>query len=395
MSAGQIADSSSLGAIKVVVVCAALKIARSMSIRLLLLLALCCGPSAMRGETHSPVINSFSDPVLVSPPGLATPPRLLTRGPIKYPGYLINRFVYLRGDVVFDLLIDPLGQVAEAKLISTTHPAFLAPALASIVTSTFSPAWDGRPTVGHITVMSSFDVQNWRTKNSMGVPPDTYPRKPKGLPPEYDYDVAPVLTSFFWPVYPRELLVSKTAGSAAVRYTINAEGVVIATEVLSASKPEFGGALAAALETWHFTPAIRGKFQVATQLVQTEQFSSWAHMRPKEETRIVRALRKGRAFPAPSALDRPLWPVFRPAPRYPANLDRERVTGSAVIEFIVSKQGEAMLPRIVHATRAEFGWAAATAVSYWYFRPPQLKGKPTDVVTQVEIDFRPPPTGKG
>ena len=89
-------------------------------------------------------------------------------------------------------------------------------------------------------------------------------------------------------------------------------------------------------------------------------------------------------------LDEKLTPLYRVAPGYPAALRADKPSGEATVEFVIDRDGRARLPRIVAATREEFGWAAATAVAQWLFRPPLRGGAPVEVKVQIPFNFTPP-----
>ncbi len=60
------------------------------------------------------------------------------------------------------------------------------------------------------------------------------------------------------------------------------------------------------------------------------------------------------------------------------------------LEVIVDRDGRVRLPHIRSATRPEFGWAAATAVSQWLFETPLKDGKPVDVRVVIPVKFTVP-----
>ncbi|NOU20985.1 MAG: hypothetical protein HOO93_04210 [Methyloglobulus sp.] len=57
---------------------------------------------------------------------------------------------------------------------------------------------------------------------------------------------------------------------------------------------------------------------------------------------------------------------------------------------IVAEQGMVQLPRILTASKPEFGWAAATAVKRWLFEPPMKAGKPVNARLVMPFDFKAP-----
>lgn len=78
---------------------------------------------------------------------------------------------------------------------------------------------------------------------------------------------------------------------------------------------------------------------------------------------------------------------FQAAPSYPFELRKARVSGEALVEFIVTANGTVRDPRVVKATHAEFGDAAVAAVHKWQFHPGMLNGKPVDTKMIVPLVF--------
>ena len=75
------------------------------------------------------------------------------------------------------------------------------------------------------------------------------------------------------------------------------------------------------------------------------------------------------------------------APIYPADLQRQGVTGSVTMTFVLAADG---IPRditVVSATRQEFADAALTAVRSWRYRPARLKGQVVEMTFNQTIPF--------
>jgi TonB family protein len=85
-------------------------------------------------------------------------------------------------------------------------------------------------------------------------------------------------------------------------------------------------------------------------------------------------------------------PTFRVPPELPEALKKSGEVATAQIEIIIDPSGRARLPRILEATRDDFGWAAATAASRWIFQPALKDGQP--VYLRVIIPFKFSPTKK-
>lgn len=62
-------------------------------------------------------------------------------------------------------------------------------------------------------------------------------------------------------------------------------------------------------------------------------------------------------------------------PVYPLELRQKKVTGYAVIRFIVDKAGKVRDPVVFKATNEAFGRAALIAVSQWTFKPGLRNGR--------------------
>ncbi len=166
-----------------------------------------------------------------------------------------------------------------------------------------------------------------------------------------------------------------------------------AVKLREATEPDFGRALVAALETWGFNPAKEeGRTVTMPMLLRVEFKAVPAGKESAEDPveRLVAALR-AKQVGLSKGLDEKLTPIYRMPPAYPAAFaDGEQPAGTAVIEFVIDRDGRARLPRIVSASREEFGWSAATAVSQWVFKAPRRNGQPVDVLVQIPFDFGAP-----
>lgn len=73
--------------------------------------------------------------------------------------------------------------------------------------------------------------------------------------PEAACDTLPELLDGYAPVYPARALMEGVTGQAAVVFTVDEEGRTTGIRAESATIPEFGEAVVAALERWRFRPA--------------------------------------------------------------------------------------------------------------------------------------------
>ena len=86
-------------------------------------------------------------------------------------------------------------------------------------------------------------------------------------------------------------------------------------------------------------------------------------------------------------LDRVPRAMAQPAPRYPDELRRASVEGSATVEFIVGIDGHVMSAEAVKWTHREFASAAVDAVLHWKFEPGTIDGRKVRFRMAIPIQF--------
>jgi TonB family protein len=358
-------------------------------------------------DAGRPVACSMDAPVEFSPaggarkgkPGMVPPPNQTPqpspRVPAKtnaaytadYPDSLLDR--KLSGFVRFECTVTPGGHATAVRVLSSTHADFVLPALRSLDRWEFTPGMQGDlPVESKIEGDLTFDATAAGPAEVLAA---NHITSPDGTAPAAHPEPRVVAD----PVWPFELLEKGEAGSASVLYTVDEEGHPRDVQVQSATKPEFGEALAAAAEACVFLRAFEGGHAVSVPLLQRAEFAAVSPDAADGADPVSRLLAALRVKPigGPQGLDERLTPVYRVAPEYPGALRRKgRPAGKALIEFIIDRDGRARLPRIVSATAEEFGWSAATAVSQWIFKPPLRSGQPVDVSVRIPFDFKSPPT---
>lgn len=184
------------------------------------------------------------DQILQLAPRTSPQPRATPEG--EYPGVLQSR--QLEGAVAFRCRVSPEGRVLQTRILDATHADFVVPALAALEQWEFSPAMQGDlPVEADVEARINFTT-------IVGKPADVLAANgitaPDGRPP----DVTPELMVATDPVWPAERLLQGEGGSATVEFTVRERGAVRNVRMIEASHPEFGYALAAAVETWHFSP---------------------------------------------------------------------------------------------------------------------------------------------
>jgi TonB family protein len=312
-----------------------------------------------------------------------------------YPPSLEPR--QLNGEVLFEVALDAEGKVLGIKLVAANNPGFVKIARDAVAAWKFQPARQGDlPVKSSVSVPVHYSL--WAPAFAEGIPTQLAAngfalRPSAGESAQHLCDRPPEIWAMADPVYPFELLSSGQSGEAKVDFTVNSQGNVEDIAVRSASQPALAQSVVAALEATNFKPALREGRTVAVPL--TRKFSvgpppEVAADNEPEDAALIRRIKAGEVIPSPKDLDAKLKPLWRLPPQYPQALRAEGAAGSAEIEFILDREGRCRLPRIISATREEFGWAAATAVSLWVFEPPLKGGQPIDIRIRVSLNFPAP-----
>ncbi len=89
----------------------------------------------------------------------------------------------------------------------------------------------------------------------------------------------------------------------------------------------------------------------------------------------------------PSMLDQQPVARHQARPVYPADLRREGIEGSAVVDFIVDTDGNVRNATAIRSTNPEFGASAVSAVSRWIFTPGRKANRAVFTHLQVPIEF--------
>lgn len=293
------------------------------------------------------------------------------------------------GEGIVRFVIDADGRLSCCEVVAQTAPEFGRAALEAVRRWRAQPGLiGGRPVdtrwqVPIVFVLNEGNIDREATAFMYGFPA----KVPAKLPAEFRYDTQPQAEDTPAPIYPYDDWIKHRAGSAEAAYVIDPAGRLRELQIFAASSPEFGRALAAAIERWKFKPATRGGKPCFAPARLKFSFNLYV---PDDapENRLRKVVLENPAVLAKlSDLDHPLQPLNRVAPRYPFALAADGRAGQAVVECIVDREGWVRLPRMVSATREEFGWAAAAALAEWRFAVPVVKGQPADVVVQVPFEF--------
>jgi TonB family protein len=80
-------------------------------------------------------------------------------------------------------------------------------------------------------------------------------------------------------------------------------------------------------------------------------------------------------------------PLYKVDPKYPPAALRHRIQGTVRFEALIGKDGYVERLRLLsgHALLVR---AAREAARQWVYRPTLLRGKPTRVITEIEVEFQ-------
>lgn len=197
--------------------------------------------------------------------------------------------------------------------------------------------------------------------------------------------VQPVARVQTRPAYPFELRRKGISGEAIVEFIVKADGTVANAHAVRATQPAFGDSAVAAVQRWVFRPGKIDGVAVNTRMVVPMVFSLSQNMPPpppKPEHVVV----TGPVYSLRDVSKQPIA-ISQTKPVYPFALRKGGVSGQAVMEFVVTKEGFVANARIIEATHEEFGQSAAAAVSSWFFKPGTLNGEPVNVRMVVPMVF--------
>lgn len=333
-----------------------------------------------------PIATELVMPVLCEPPLRAeaaqhVPPKALKRSEPDYP-YAMRRF-RLEGRVQIEFVVDTTGKPQNPVISESSNPAFDEPALAALREWTFQPATvDGRPVKARLRQEIRFHM------NEGGDEPFSIQKTDQAkIPEEWRHDTEPKIRGVQLPVYPYALRAADVRGTAQATMIIDPTGRVVAVAGIKADRPEFGQALAAALEGFQFDPALRAGKPVKSLLKFEQKFNSRELGDEPGDWLLADEKKHPERIVSAAKLDSPLKPVSRRAPIFPVTVAEGVTSGTAMIEFLIGKDGHVRLPRIVDATDPAFGYAAVQAAATWWFEPPTVQGKEVVVRVRIPIEF--------
>ncbi|WP_236919065.1 energy transducer TonB [Ereboglobus luteus] len=281
-------------------------------------------------------------------------------------------------------------------MLDSTHPDFVRRSEAKFKEWKFEPAKQGDLALPGKT-RASLEFSAWGERQKNETDTDVFTMAPpEGVSIDSYCEKEPERVIMVDPVFPYELATTGKSGEAVVRFTVSDTNKIRDIEVLSASDPECGRSLVAALEGSYIKAGTKTLKPASLRMTWRHVFkqppaepviNANGEIAESSEMRMIRHLANGNEVLGARGLDGRPRPVWRAAPVPPRAFAGKEVKGETTIEFIIDREGRACLPRIVQASHPEFGWAAVTALNQWVFDPLTRGGQPTEARVRVPFSF--------
>ncbi|AWI10373.1 hypothetical protein CKA38_14900 [Ereboglobus luteus] len=288
------------------------------------------------------------------------------------------------------------GNVSRVRVLDSTHPDFVRRSEAKFKEWKFEPAKQGDLALPGKT-RASLEFSAWGERQKNETDTDVFTMAPpEGVSIDSYCEKEPERVIMVDPVFPYELATTGKSGEAVVRFTVSDTNKIRDIEVLSASDPECGRSLVAALEGSYIKAGTKTLKPASLRMTWRHVFkqppaepviNANGEIAESSEMRMIRHLANGNEVLGARGLDGRPRPVWRAAPVPPRAFAGKEVKGETTIEFIIDREGRACLPRIVQASHPEFGWAAVTALNQWVFDPLTRGGQPTEARVRVPFSF--------
>ena len=293
----------------------------------------------------------------------------------------------LTGRVSYAAMVDASGHATALDIIAATHVDFVPAAFEALDKWSFGVAPPGIPPNQPIRGIVDFEPV---TTDRQAILRANDITGSDGQPPAHPPEPIVVVD----PVFPYDRLLAGESGEAIAEFVVLATGRVGEIQVRTATKPEFGEALRAALASWFFKPALNNGQPVNAQLAKRFNFKGVpkaAKEGGKDVLTEVVVEERLKTIGQAKGLDEKLMPLYRVSPDYPPSLLlTTKESGDATVSMVICRDGRIRLARVLSASAPDFGWAAITAVNQWVFKPPLRGGVPVDVVVQLPVKFASP-----
>jgi len=298
-------------------------------------------------------------------------PKVISQPPPVFPASLMKSGV--AGKVIVTFTVDPDGSVRDAVVTSSPQRQLNPYAVKAVGNWKFEPGTrNGQPST--FRLRASVDFSPGKEEEAT-------------VKTEKASDTAPALKRKAPAVYPYEMVMSGQPAWADASFVVDYRGCPLFTVPSGSSNKTFAKAAIAMVEASEYSPGKKGTHRVMSPASEHFQFDGELSLDP-ESRRIVAELRKPHpAIFTTAELDERPKVVKQISPAYPRALKDDGLTGQAEIEFIISRDGSCVLPRVVSATQEDFGWAASVAVAQWRYQPPKKDGRAVEVRMTVPVLF--------
>jgi TonB family protein len=187
------------------------------------------------------------------------------------------------------------------------------------------------------------------------------------------------------PVFPYDLLLQGREGAAEVQFMVEYSGKAILPAIVGATDPAFAQALLAEIEANEFLPLrVNGQ----PRLTPAQIKFSFTTKLDAVAKQVLGELRKPLpALPYADQLDKRPVAVRQDQPTFPYSLQSDGVSGHAEVEIVIDRNGRVLFPRVIRATNADIGYAAAALVSRWKYQPPMKDGQAVDARHTVTVNY--------
>jgi len=184
-------------------------------------------------------------------------------------------------------MIDSSGTITNVEVLSSDHPSFSKSAIAAVEQWRYEPATlDGSPVGVYFTVVVKFGLDEGGTRDKfqplLKVPASVPQQVGKVRYPGNDGVSSPrrIEKSAVKPVYPEEMRKAGVEGRVVLQAVIDRSGGVREIEVLSTDHDSFSQSAIAAIEQWHYEPAMLGEKPVEVYFTIVIEFDLNRYKKP-------------------------------------------------------------------------------------------------------------------
>ncbi len=170
--------------------------------------------------------------------------------------------------------------------------------------------------------------------------------------------------------------------TAKLSFDVDEHGTPVHFQVQNESYPVWSGEAIALVSQWQFKPGTKNGLPVS---VPATLDLTWGAR--DLSAAALEKLKLASTEPGPAPTLRPV-PIFNPLPPYTEEARSAGLEGTVVISLVVGADGSPKNLRARKSLGMGLDESAIQTVSTWRFQPSLLNGKPVEISTTVEVDFR-------